>query len=259
MANLSHENYIEGDFVGAGSTGIVTALSDTAVMKSLWDHPQPDDFQAFLIERNIFKLLLDDPIPHPNIVRCLAITEDRIILERLREDLYSYLRRTPPGEIRNEERARWAAEAASGLHYLHSKRILHSDISTYNILLDENLHLKWIDFAGSSLNGAERITFYSSRSVSPRCEGDTVTLDTEIFAFGCVLYEIETGHVPYPDLEYHEVDERYKTNNFPSLAGSFLGAIIMKCWAGHYEDMAVALKDILNLSVPKLDERDAEE
>lgn len=114
------------------------------------------------------------PDTHPNIVKCLAIHDDRIILERLQGHLYSYLSSTSPEGNKNEERGLWAVEAASGLHYLHSKRILKSDISTYNILLDKNRHPKWIDFAGSSLHGKEGIAFYGTWTNSLALERRTV-------------------------------------------------------------------------------------
>lgn len=37
----------------------------------------------------------------------------------------------------------------------------------------------------------------------------------EIFAFGSVLYELETYHDPYPDLEDCAVEQRYKAGLWP--------------------------------------------
>jgi 3-phosphoinositide dependent protein kinase-1 len=43
------------------------------------------------------------------------------------------------------------AEIVQGLQYLREKEIIHRDLKPGNILLDENYHIKFIDFATSKV------------------------------------------------------------------------------------------------------------
>ncbi|XP_059071619.1 probable LRR receptor-like serine/threonine-protein kinase At5g48740 [Cryptomeria japonica] len=107
-----------------------------------------------------------------------------------------------------------ALDAAQGLEYLHvscTPKIIHRDIKTANILLDENLNGKLADF------GLSRVTSDGEDShVSTAVKGTAGYLDPEyfktevltdksdVYSFGVVLLEIICGRAP--------IDAKLSTN-----------------------------------------------
>ncbi|XTI82772.1 hypothetical protein V2W45_1224299, partial [Cenococcum geophilum] len=47
------------------------------------------------------------------------------------------------------------------LKYIHSRYVIYSDISYYNILLDKHLNAKLIDFASLLINRSPLLILYS--------------------------------------------------------------------------------------------------
>ncbi|KAG8998236.1 hypothetical protein FRB94_006976 [Tulasnella sp. JGI-2019a] len=97
---------------------------------------------------------------------------------------------------------------ASGLAYLHIKRIVHGDLKTLNILLDKQLNplicdfgitkMKDINVTSTAMKGAG-----STRWMSPEVmDGGTTTIESDIYAFGMTIVEVLTGSFPLPSLHH---------------------------------------------------------
>lgn len=54
----------------------------------------------------------------------------------------------------------WALETADGLTYIHSKGIIHADIGCHNVIVDSASHIKFIDVAGSGIDGEAPFVCY---------------------------------------------------------------------------------------------------
>lgn len=92
--------------------------------------------------------------------------------------------------VDSNSRIRWISQLAGVLQYVHSKNIVHGDVSCHNILLDENLDIKLIDFAGSSIDKSPLLISCSFRA-QPPWRGTPQKAET--FAFGSACYHIFTG------------------------------------------------------------------
>jgi len=95
----------------------------------------------------------------------------------------------------------------SGLAYLHSQRICHSDIKPENILIGENNTLKLADFGLSKYigHGQSSKVFQEKDGTpaftAPECFSDDALkfsmYPTDIWALGVTLYQLKYGFLPF--------------------------------------------------------------
>lgn len=185
---------------------------------------------------------------HPRFLHANTISDDGIYFDyhphgSLR-DYYKSLSSLPNIALR----FRWCQQVIDALKYLHSKGIVHGDISARNILLSDSLDIKVCDFGYSQREGSSLLGWAEPHYCRFRPEtDDTVTVLDDLFAVGCLLYEILSGKRPFEDLNVAEVEARYKERDFPSTADvEWYGydLIIVKCWNEHYHDVEELERDI---------------
>ncbi|KAE8153609.1 kinase-like protein [Aspergillus avenaceus] len=212
--------------IAVGTTSAVFAIDSYSVLKR---RPAPaDNFacQAYNIEIRAYERLGD----HPHIAKIREVTEDGIVIERgecLRQKIQD-----KELQITMQTKLCWAQETAAGLHYIHTKNIIHADVGCHNLLLDQSGHIKFIDFGGSGI--------------------DNEVATTDIFAFGSTLFEIETGEKPYQELEktlapgklIKRVEHLFTMGEYPRVDMLVLGGIILHCWNGDYCSMDEVSRDI---------------
>ena len=137
---------------------------------------------------------------------------------------------------------RWIRQVGDALRHVHSKKVVHGDISCNNIFLDEHLDARLGDFAGSSIDGSE-LYVACSDSHEPPWSGTPEKAD--IFALGSVYYHIMTGKPPYHELPGDEIRDLYERGLFPETRSlGWVGSIIERCWKGIYDCMNAAVADI---------------
>lgn len=115
------------------------------------------------------------------------------------------------------------------------------------MILTENDCLKIIDFEGCSIDGGLAgacYEWFSYRTSTP-----TVSRHTDIFAYGCVIYEIITGKPPYHEPEKSDdptslVEELYKNNQFPNVTHLPLGDLMQGCWHGTFNSMTEIIQTL---------------
>ena len=114
------------------------------------------------MERNnkLYQVYLENEVlmdlSHPNIVNIDGIFEEKrrihIVLEYCSKgDFSDFLRVNHP--LREGTIRFFASEMVNVLGYLQEKKIVHRDLKPENILLDDNCHLKVIDFATAKIIG----------------------------------------------------------------------------------------------------------
>ncbi|KAL9239693.1 hypothetical protein vseg_013992 [Gypsophila vaccaria] len=137
-----------------------------------------------------------------------------------------------------------ALDLSRGLSYLHSKKIVHRDVKTENMLLDTSRTLKIADF------GVARVEAQNPRDMT----GETGTLGymapevldgkpynrkCDVYSFGICLWEIYCCDMPYPDLSFADVSYAVVRQNLrpdvPRCCPAALGSIMRKCWDANPE------------------------
>lgn len=96
----------------------------------------------------------------------------------------------------------WFLQICQALKYIHLKKILHRDIKTQNIFLDENKNIKLGDFGISKK--LENTTDYAITSIGTpfflppeMCNGEKYNMKADIWMLGCVLYELCSLKKPF--------------------------------------------------------------
>jgi len=150
-------------------------------------------------------------------------------------------------------------EVAVGIQYLHSEGIVHGDIKADNVLLDSQLHCRIVDFgltrhSDATATGnlaytphyaAPELFGRCSECNQPQCNGChgkrevlKKTMETDVYAFGCLYYAIFFNSVPYEgELPYRigwlvTTGERPPRLEIPKMPES-LWKLINDCWEFH--------------------------
>lgn len=223
------------EFVAAGKSGIVYKIDDEKVVKQYTDSNDSD------VERRAYERLDS----HPNVARYLGSMKDgSIILER-GQVLRMVFQQTGPDQIPLRRKLRWLRHAAEGLRYIHEKGIVQADVGCQNMILTRDDCLKIIDFEGCSIDGEEASSCYEWFSY--RRSTPSVSQQTDIFAYGCVVYEILTGRPPHHDLGASDerarlVERRYQQNQFPDIRHLPLGELMRSCWHSNFNSMSEVIQ-----------------
>ncbi|KAK6913973.1 Serine-threonine/tyrosine-protein kinase, catalytic domain [Dillenia turbinata] len=132
-----------------------------------------------------------------------------------------------------------ALDLSRGLSYLHSKKIVHRDVKTENMLLDTHRNLKIADFGVArveaqnpkDMTGETGTLGYMAPEV---LEGKPYNRRCDVYSFGICLWEIYCCDMPYPDLSFAEVSSAVVRQNLrpeiPRCCPNSLASIMRKCW-----------------------------
>lgn len=158
----------------------------------------PDMRARFRREARLLQFL-----SHPNVVRALTFTEERgapwLIMERvpgrtLREEIAA------SAPVRPEDVVPVLEGVAAALDHLHARGLIHLDLRPENIVVMPTRQVKLIDFGLAQTGGAvpDVAASGSHPYLAPeQLTGEPVEVTTDVYALGCVVYELLTGAPPF--------------------------------------------------------------
>ncbi|PHT31226.1 hypothetical protein CQW23_27563 [Capsicum baccatum] len=130
-----------------------------------------------------------------------------------------------------------ALDVARGLSYLHSKKVVHRDVKTTNLVLDKEGRVKIIDFGVSRVE-ASCPTNMSAETGTIGYMAPEVLIGLpydhkcDVYSFGICLWEIYSCSIPYSGQSPHAFSAMYKSRRpeIPNTCPSALANIMKQCW-----------------------------
>mmetsp|Transcript_16269 Transcript_16269/g.63418 ORF Transcript_16269/g.63418 Transcript_16269/m.63418 type:complete len:730 (+) Transcript_16269:107-2296(+) len=188
---------------------------------------------------------------HPNIVQFLGICHmgDRMMLVTdymPRGNLHDMLT-DHSVEMSGFLRMQMARDVVLGMNWLHSSvpQVLHRDLKTKNLLIDENNRIKICDFGLSQIKAVGDTVFLHDGAdgakgtplwMAPEVMmGRQFNEKADVYSFGIVLWEILTRAEPFQEFETfeqfrHAVCLEHARPQIPENCPSRLRTLIECCW-----------------------------
>ena len=211
--------------LGEGGMGIVykaedTKLERTVALKFLAPHLLQDE-EALKRFRREAKAAAS--VHHANVCPVYEIAEagGRTFISMAFIEGESLDKRIEQGPLKIAEALDIAQQIASGLEAAHEKKVVHRDIKPGNVIVDGKGHVTVMDFGLALLTEGSKLTQLDTTLgtvayMSPeQAQGVEVDHRTDIWALGCVLYEMVCGQRPFKGvydkaLLYEIVHEEYE-------------------------------------------------
>src|ERR1700722_3296248 len=194
--------------LGKGGMGEVyraddLTLGQAVAMKFLPDEAGHDEG---LLERFRNEVRMARRVSHPNVCRVYDVGEvdgqTFFTMEYVDgEDLASLLRRI--GRLPPDKALDIARHLCAGLAAAHTKGVLHRDLKPANIMLDGRGQVVITDFGlagvADDIRGAEVRSGTPAYMAPEQLTGQEVTMSSDIYSLGLVLYEVFTGKRAFAD------------------------------------------------------------
>jgi Tol biopolymer transport system component len=244
--------------LGRGGMGEVWRAHDKRLERDVAIKTLPDEFanneeRLARLQREA-KLLA--PLNHPNIASIYGLEESGparfLILELVEgETLADRLIR---GAIPIDEAISLALQIAAALEAAHEKGIIHRDLKPGNIKITPNGKVKVLDFGlakalanesgDTALSNSPTLSMAATQQgvilgtaayMSPeQARGRRVDKRADIWAFGCVLYEMLTGQPPFAGADISEVlagviKSDPDWNSLPAVVPTMLRVFLKRC------------------------------
>ena len=206
------------DPIGAGGMGEVWRARDTELDREVAVKVLPAEVADSPERRKRFEreARATAALNHPNLLTVYDVGLDGglpyLVTELLEgESLRRVLRHGTPPPV---SAVAWSLGIAHGLAAAHSRNIVHRDLKPDNVFLTTDNRVKILDFGLAKILVTEISTEEETAALPSdtaagtllgtmgymapeQLRGDPVDTRTDVFAFGCVLYEMLSGRRPF--------------------------------------------------------------
>ncbi|KAF0556434.1 kinase-like protein [Gigaspora margarita] len=221
---IPYDSFTDRKEIARGAYGeVAKAYWPTAekavALKSLFDNPESEsdkDFDAFIKE---FKLIRSVHY-HDNVIRVFGISQDPTTSR-----YFMVLQYADGGSLRdylqkNFQNLDWkkkismGKQIASGLKCIHDQNIVHRDLHSKNILVNQD-NLIITDFGLSKTSGSSTVSALTGMFayLEPQSFIDTTyrrDKASDIYSFGVLLWEISSGRPPFDNQDIFEISNKVK-------------------------------------------------
>ncbi|XP_018441113.1 serine/threonine-protein kinase STY8 isoform X1 [Raphanus sativus] len=227
--------------VASGSYGDLhrgTYCSQEVAIKFL----KPERVNAEMLREFSQEVYIMRKIRHKNIVQflgaCTLSPTLCIVTEFMaRGSIYDFLHKQKFA-FKLQTLLKVALDVAKGVCYLHQNNIIHRDLKTANLLMDEYGLVKVADFGvarvqiESGVMTAETGTY---RWMAPEViEHKPYSHKADVFSYGIVIWELLTGHIPYAYLTPLQaavgVVQKGLRPKIPKKTHPKVKGLLQRCW-----------------------------
>jgi len=214
---ILNERYAIKDFIGQGGISNVYKAVDIETNKVVAIKMVRPEFgkEELAIKRLLQEAEMATRLIHRNLITVWGYGQDRaglpyIVMDFISGDNLEEFLKDRRHQLSQQEILRILMQIGQGLKCAHAHGIIHRDLKPSNIIIEMLpsgvATVKIIDFGFSKLtrssNDDARLTqtgeaFGSPAYMSPEhCLGQELDARSDIYSFGCVMYEILTGRAP---------------------------------------------------------------
>jgi serine/threonine-protein kinase len=269
-------DYILEQRIGAGGVGEVwrarhIRLNKPVAIKLILPHLCEDEN---IYSRFVQEAIATANLEHPHIISVhdfFSVGDDAFLVMSFIEGGSLQDRIKKRGRLSLAETLHIARGILDALDFAHQKGIVHRDVKPSNLLLSPDLHAYLVDFGIALVLGKTRITRFGANIGTPdymspeQIRGEQLDHRTDVYSFGCVLYEMLTGRSPFrrsdDDTEFtlmerHMNETPASMRSLESAVNEETEAVIMRAMAKNRDqrfagcaDMARALIAAAEVSV----------
>ncbi len=158
--------------------------------------------------------------------------------------LYDYLQKNLSSTVQWLKRIELALDIGKGLSYLHTRNVIHRDLKSLNVLLDEKQNAKISDFglsttkqqsqSGKTKSACGTTPWMAPELLDPDVDEYEYTVQTDIFAFAMVLSELANHQTPYQGMKDTQIALKINSGNRPTLPDNTPAgytSLVTRCWA----------------------------
>ena len=232
-ATRADSRYVLEEALGQGAVATVYRVRDTAtgtVLAGKVLHQSHEDDSAAAARFAQEARLLEN-VDHPNLVDVrgfVVVDGRRVLLMELVDgpDLAEIIATESP--MPTERVVDLAMQIARGLVEAHGAGIIHRDLKPSNVLVAGRSKAKIADFGmarATSIAGVDRSAFAvvgTPDYMAPECL-DPLAVDTrtDLYALGCMIFEMATGTPPYTAATPFGVLSQHRSASIPELPETF--------------------------------------
>jgi serine/threonine protein kinase/Flp pilus assembly protein TadD len=210
--------------LGEGGMGQVYRAVDTKLNREVAIKVIPENFaeDADRMARFSREAQVLAALNHPNIAAIYSLENRALVMELVPGQTLA--QRLAGGALPVEEALRICRQIAEALGAAHQKGIIHRDIKPSNIKITPDGRVKVLDFGLAKIAGESQTDAGTSEAMtltamtqagailgtpaymSPeQVRSESVDQRTDIWAFGCVLYELLQGRTPFRGASFAEM------------------------------------------------------
>lgn len=218
--SIKYENDIEISPIGSGTYGSVVKVKNNGFFYARKSIKVINNLNDIINECFLLKSL-----HHTNIASFQGYSYDQteqifyIYTKFYRKgDLYDVIRKYERNDIPNEILLKFMIDIVKGLNYIHKKNVIHRDLKSSNIFVGDNDDLVIGDFglALHYISSDDRFTGTYSYIAPELWLSNPPKYDsfTDIFALGCIFYELYTLKLLYPGYDKSEIKNKILDKNY---------------------------------------------